>query len=68
MNQPRIKMILYDANAPGPNPVTVRLFILERGGLAFDVETIDLANLENRGNAFKDGVAPAFQDTRTLLG
>ena len=32
-------MILYDADAPGPNPVTVRLFLLERGGLDFDVET-----------------------------
>jgi glutathione S-transferase len=49
-------MILYDANAPGPNPVTVRLFILERGGLEFDVETIDLANLANRRKAYRDTV------------
>lgn len=41
-------MILYDANAPGPNPVTVRLFAHERGGLGFDVVTIDLVGLENR--------------------
>lgn len=41
-------MILYDANAPGPNPTTVRLFVHERGGLRFDVVTIDLVGLENR--------------------
>lgn len=41
-------MILYDANAPGPNPTTVRLFAHERGGLEFDVVTIDLVGLENR--------------------
>lgn len=41
-------MILYDANRPGPNPVTVRLFVHERKGLQFDVETIDLEGLENR--------------------
>ncbi|MBZ6080494.1 glutathione S-transferase family protein [Streptomyces olivaceus] len=41
-------MILYDANAPGPNPATVRLFVHERGGLRFDVVTIDLVGLENR--------------------
>lgn len=49
-------MILYDANAPGPNPVTVRLFVLERGGLSFDVETIDLANLANRAKSYRTTV------------
>lgn len=49
-------MILYDANAPGPNPVTVRLFVLERGGLSFDVETVDLANLANRAKAYRTTV------------
>jgi glutathione S-transferase len=46
-------MILYDGNAPGPNVVTVRLFVLERGGLALDVETVDLVNLANRRPAYK---------------
>lgn len=66
-------MILYDANAPGPNPVTVRLFVLERGGLDLDVKTIDLANLENRSKAYKDeinarGEVPALRldDGRVL--
>lgn len=45
-------MILYDTDAPGPNPVTVRLFVLERGGLDFDVAIVSLATLENRGEAF----------------
>ncbi|MCD9030202.1 glutathione S-transferase family protein [Luteimonas sp. Y-2-2-4F] len=45
-------MILYDANAPGPNPVVVRLFVHERGGLRFDVQTIDLVGLENRKPAY----------------
>ncbi|MDR7194644.1 glutathione S-transferase family protein [Luteimonas terrae] len=45
-------MILYDANAPGPNPVVVRLFVHERQGLQFDVETIDLVGLENRRPAY----------------
>ena len=49
-------MILYDANAPGPNPVTVRLFAHERGGLGFDVVTIDLVGLENRKRPYLTGV------------
>jgi len=49
-------MILYDANAPGPNPVTVRLFVLERGGLSLDVETVDLASLANRAKAYRSTV------------
>jgi glutathione S-transferase len=49
-------MILYDANAPGPNPVTVRLFVLERLGLSFDVTTVDLANLANRAKKYRSTV------------
>lgn len=49
-------MIFYDAKQPGPNPVTVRLFVHERGGLRFDVETIDLAGLENRKRPYRDDV------------
>lgn len=45
-------MILYDADAPGPNPVTVRLFALERGGLHFDVEVVALSILQNRSADF----------------
>jgi glutathione S-transferase len=51
-------MILYDADAPGPNPVTVRLFVLERGGLEFDVEIVSLATLANRGEAYRAAVNP----------
>jgi glutathione S-transferase len=46
-------MLLYDANAPAPNPMTVRLFILERGGLELDVISVDLINLENRSSEFR---------------
>lgn len=49
-------MKLYDTNAPGPNPVTVRQFILERGGLKMEVNHIDLAGLENRGEAYTSTV------------
>ncbi|WP_164712594.1 glutathione S-transferase family protein [Methylobacterium currus] len=49
-------MIFYDAKQPGPNPTTVRLFVLERGGLSFDVETIDLAALENRRRPYLENV------------
>ncbi|RBA18791.1 hypothetical protein FPRO05_10439 [Fusarium proliferatum] len=31
------------------NPMVVRLFVLERGGISLDVETIDVMNMENRG-------------------
>jgi glutathione S-transferase len=50
-------MILYDANAPGPNPVTVRLFVMERQGLSFDVVSIDLANLANRAKEYRTTVS-----------
>jgi glutathione S-transferase len=49
-------MIFYDANAPGPNPTTVRLFAHERGGLEFDVVTIDLVGLENRKRRYLNDV------------
>ena len=49
-------MLLYDGNAPGPNPVTVRHFILERGGLHLEVERIDLAHLANREADYVENV------------
>lgn len=49
-------MILYDAKQPGPNPVVVRLFVHERRGLQFDVESIDLAGLENRKPAYRNTI------------
>lgn len=51
-------MILYDADAPGPNPVTVRLFALERGGLSFDVKIVSLSKLENRSADFRANINP----------
>ncbi len=51
-------MILYDTDAPGPNPVTVRLFVLERGGLDLDIKVVSLARLENRGEAYLRDVNP----------
>lgn len=41
-------MIFYDSLQPGPNPTTVRLFVHERGGLHFDVQTLNMRMLENR--------------------
>lgn len=49
-------MIFYDARQPGPNPVTVRLFVHERRGLKFDVQLIDLAGLENRKRPYRENV------------
>lgn len=45
---------LYDAQAP--NPFVVRLFALERGGLEFDVEHIDIMSLQNRRLAYRTEV------------
>ncbi|KAF5585023.1 sterigmatocystin biosynthesis monooxygenase stcW [Fusarium subglutinans] len=62
--QPQIRptMKFYDAQAP--NPFAVRLFVLERGGLEFDVQTIDIMNLENRRLAYRSvnprGEVPAL--------
>lgn len=49
-------MKLYDA--PAPNPLVVRLFIHERGGLAFDAETVDIRNRTNRGLHYRQQVNP----------
>lgn len=63
-------MKLYDA--PASNPMVVRLFILERGGLELDVQTIDVMTLENRGLAYRKinprGEVPALElDGGTIL-
>lgn len=42
-------MKLYDAY--GPNPTTVRLFVLERG-VKIDAVTVDIINLENRSKRY----------------
>lgn len=47
-------MKLYDAQAP--NPLVVRLFVLERGGLQLDVENVDIMNLQNRRLAYRTNV------------
>ncbi|KAH7478220.1 hypothetical protein IWW34DRAFT_785012 [Fusarium oxysporum f. sp. albedinis] len=44
-------MKLYDA--PASNPMVLRLFVLERGGISLDVETIDVMNMENRGLEYR---------------
>ncbi|WP_162301908.1 glutathione S-transferase family protein [Croceibacterium ferulae] len=44
-------MKLYDG-PPAPNPLAVRLFIAERGGLTLDVVAVDLIHLANRDPAF----------------
>jgi glutathione S-transferase len=49
-------MLFYDANVASPNPATVRLFILERGHLDLDVQSVDLINLENRTKAYRETV------------
>ncbi len=57
-------MKLHDA-PHAPNPFTVRLFIAERGGLALDVEAVDLNGLQNRSLAFRAinpaGTVPALE-------
>jgi glutathione S-transferase len=56
-------MKFFDASAP--NPMVVRLFALERGGLSFNVETMDIMTLQNRRPAFRAinlrGEVPALQ-------
>lgn len=49
-------MKFYDANAL--NPMVVRLFILERGGIELDVEQVDIMNMENRRLAYRRDVNP----------
>lgn len=66
-------MLLFDTNSPGPNPVTVRQFVLERGGLSMDVEHVDLANLANREPDYLNtvnsrGEVPALRlDSGTII-
>ncbi|KAE8383935.1 hypothetical protein BDV23DRAFT_167857, partial [Aspergillus alliaceus] len=59
-------------DAPAPNPMAVRLFVLERGGLSFNVETIDIMSLQNRRLIYRAinprGEVPALQlDNGTIL-
>ncbi|KAB8226820.1 hypothetical protein ETB97_010119 [Aspergillus alliaceus] len=59
-------------DAPAPNPMAVRLFVLERGGLSFNVETIDIMSLQNRRLTYRAinprGEVPALQlDNGTIL-
>ncbi|WP_236774473.1 glutathione S-transferase family protein [Agrobacterium tumefaciens] len=49
-------MLFYDANVASPNPATVRLFILERGHLDLDVQSVDIINLENRAKTYRETV------------
>ncbi|CEJ59048.1 Putative Glutathione S-transferase domain-containing protein [Penicillium brasilianum] len=63
-------MKFFDAAAS--HPMAVRLFVLERGGLNFDVETIDIMSLQNRRLAFRAinprGEVPALRlDNGTVL-
>ncbi|TVY61059.1 Glutathione S-transferase [Fusarium oxysporum f. sp. cubense] len=44
-------MKLYDA--PASNHMVLRLFVLERGGISLDVETIDVMSMENRGLEYR---------------
>ncbi|CZR42583.1 uncharacterized protein FPRO_09886 [Fusarium proliferatum ET1] len=68
-------MKIYDA--PASNPMVVRLFVLERGGISLDVETIDVMNMENRGLEYRKinprGEVPALvldnaQGGKSLFG
>jgi len=49
-------MLLYDALAP--NPLVVRLFILERQGLSLQTVKVDITNLMNRRLAYRTNVHP----------
>jgi glutathione S-transferase len=44
-------MKLFDA--PASNPMIVRLFVLQRGGISLDIETIDVMIMENRGLEYR---------------
>ncbi|SCO86457.1 uncharacterized protein FRV6_10584 [Fusarium oxysporum] len=68
-------MKLYEA--PASNPMVLRLFVLERGGISLDVETIDVMNMENRGLEYRKinprGEVPALvleiaQGGKSLFG
>lgn len=47
-------MKFYDA--PAPNPLVVRLFIHERGGIELDDQHVDIMALENRKPAYREQV------------
>ncbi|TXC06102.1 hypothetical protein FocTR4_00009477 [Fusarium oxysporum f. sp. cubense] len=49
-------MKFYDAQAL--NPCVVCLFVLQRGGLDLDVQSIDTMNMENRRLAYRRDVNP----------
>ncbi|KAL7757151.1 hypothetical protein ACKLNR_011678 [Fusarium oxysporum f. sp. zingiberi] len=49
-------MKFYDAQAL--NPYVVRLFVLERGGLDLDVQSIDTMNMENRRLTYRRDANP----------
>ncbi|KAH7242659.1 glutathione S-transferase [Fusarium tricinctum] len=48
-------MLFYD-NKSGPNPLVVRIFVMERGGLELDVQSIDLFKTEQRRLAYRTQV------------
>ncbi|KAH7123122.1 glutathione S-transferase [Dactylonectria macrodidyma] len=48
-------MLLYD-NIHAPNPLVVRIFIFERGGLELDIQAVDILNLENRRLPYRTNV------------
>ena len=63
-------MKLYDSF--GPNPQVVRMFILERGGLALEIEPINILNLENRNASFINNVnsrgeIPALESNGSVI-
>lgn len=63
-------MKLYDG--PAAHTMAVRLFALERGGLTFDVQRVDVQNMENRRTAYRTinprGEVPALQlDNGTII-
>lgn len=49
-------MLLYDGDSPSPNVMPVRMFVHERGGLAFDTQVVGLSTLENRGRVYRETV------------
>ncbi|TIC90933.1 Glutathione S-transferase 2 [Colletotrichum higginsianum] len=65
-------MLFYD-NKLAPNPLVVRLFIMERGGLELDVQSVDIFNTEQRRLAYrtqvnKRGEIPALRlDDGTVI-
>ena len=69
---PKVTVIMKLYDGMSAHTMAVRLFILERGGLTLDVETIDMITLQNRGPAFRKinprGEMPALElDDGTIL-